>query len=177
MNLASKLAGYPTLKQHDHPRAHKHTGCVLEHILIAEYVLGHYLDPKHPIHHVDEDRGDNEFSNLVICEDHTYHRFLHARMRALKACGHANWKKCKHCKEYDDPKNIIIFGRNVYHKKCNNEYQKNAQLRRKIAEKVLGKPLPKGTVIHHEGDQMVICQDQAYHHLLHKRINAIGKTK
>lgn len=46
-----------------------------------------------------------------------------------------------------------------------------------VAEKVLGKPLLKGTQIHHiDGDglnnnnnNLVACQDQAYHSLLHKR--------
>ena len=30
-----------------------------------------------------------------------------------------------------------------------------------MLKKALGKPLPKGAIIHHEGDQLVICQDQA----------------
>lgn len=41
------------------------------------------------------------------------------------------------------------------------------------AERVFGKPLPKGSVVHHvdgsrdENAPLVICQDQAYHKLLH----------
>ncbi|WP_419663264.1 uncharacterized protein Dvar_36510 [Desulfosarcina variabilis str. Montpellier] len=49
-----------------------------------------------------------------------------------------------------------------------------------IAEKVLGKPLPDGAVVHHvDGDRknnspnnLVICQDQGYHLLLHQRQRA-----
>ena len=48
------------------------------------------------------------------------------------------------------------------------------------AERALGKPLPKGAVVHHvDGDKwnpnarLVICQDQAYHALLHKRTREI----
>jgi hypothetical protein len=47
-----------------------------------------------------------------------------------------------------------------------------------IAEKALGKPLPQGAVVHHVNETknsgpLVICQDDAYHHLLHQRIRAL----
>ncbi len=43
-----------------------------------------------------------------------------------------------------------------------------------IAEKALGKRLPKGAVVHHHSDkQLVICQDQGYHNLLAKRTIAL----
>lgn len=45
------------------------------------------------------------------------------------------------------------------------------------AERTLGKPLPKKAVIHHVngtkmGGPLVICQDLAYHNLIHQRIRA-----
>ncbi len=50
-----------------------------------------------------------------------------------------------------------------------------------ICEKILGKLLPTRTVIHHANENrsenvnsnLVICQNIAYHRLLHKRINAL----
>jgi len=47
-----------------------------------------------------------------------------------------------------------------------------------VAEKALGKSLPKGAVVHHvdldkknnKPSNLVICPDQAYHLLLHKRM-------
>lgn len=47
------------------------------------------------------------------------------------------------------------------------------------AEKALGRPLPPEAVVHHadgsKGDKapLVICQDQAYHLLLHRRMRIV----
>jgi hypothetical protein len=53
---------------------------------------------------------------------------------------------------------------------------------RVLAEKALGKPLPKGAIIHHTGERwdnhgpfkLVICPNQAYHNLIHKRAKELG---
>ena len=43
-----------------------------------------------------------------------------------------------------------------------------------IAEKALGKPLPVNAVVHHHTpEQLVICENQAYHLLLHQRTKAL----
>ena len=75
-----------------------------------------------------------------------------------------------------------------------NDYKKigltghpNANKRGCICEHVLraanalGKPLPKGAVVHHAdggffGGQLVICQDTSYHKLLHLRQDAYEAT-
>ena len=49
-----------------------------------------------------------------------------------------------------------------------------------IAERAMGKPLPPGAVVHHvdgnrannEGRNLVVCPDQKYHILLHRRQRA-----
>lgn len=49
-----------------------------------------------------------------------------------------------------------------------------------IAEKALGKSLPKGAQVHHidenplnnDPNNLVVCPDQAYHRLLHRRMKA-----
>lgn len=52
-----------------------------------------------------------------------------------------------------------------------------------LAEKALGKKLPKGAEVHHMNNipwdnhtpfNLVVCQDSEYHKLLHKRAKALG---
>lgn len=51
-----------------------------------------------------------------------------------------------------------------------------------LAEKALGKPLPKGAIVHHTGARhdnhgffkLVICPNNEYHALIHKRMKELG---
>lgn len=120
--------GRVLLLNRNHHRA-THEGYVFEHILIAEQVLGKPIGKEHEIHHVDEIPAHNNNNNLVVCENHAYHLFLHRRARALKACGHVNWEKCRECKTYDNPSIMTVHSRKehrtVYiHKKCNSQKMK-----------------------------------------------------
>ena len=113
---------------------HPHSDCrgyIFEHILVAEKALGKYLDPGHPIHHVDENRRRNTNDNLVVCENNAYHKILHMRMRALAECGHANWRRCSYCKEYDLPENITVGYKMCFHPACVKKYRRNSYLKRK----------------------------------------------
>lgn len=52
------------------------------------------------------------------------------------------------------------------------------------AEKAIGKPLPAGAVVHHadgnklnnKNSNLVICQNRAYHNILHARMRAAEET-
>lgn len=74
---------------------------------LAQKALGHPLSGKHPVHHANEIFNDNRPENLVICESHRYHMLLHARMKAKKACGNPNGKRCKRCRGWGDPSQMI----------------------------------------------------------------------
>lgn len=100
---------------------------VLEHIAVAESILGKKLPKGAEVHHVNRNRLDNRPENLVICPDIKYHKLLHVRMDALEACGNANYRKCPFCKGYDDTTNMVhnTAARYFYHRECRREYKRS----------------------------------------------------
>jgi hypothetical protein len=113
-----------------HPKAGNY-GYVKESHLIVEKVMGKPLPPDAQVHHIDLNPLNNAHNNLVVAENNEYHALLHIRQRALKECGHANWRKCQFCKQYDDPKNMTTYkrygrkgGTKSFHMKCRLDYDK-----------------------------------------------------
>ena len=99
-----------------------------KHVLILRNVLGvDSLPVGAEIHHINGDGTNNKNTNLVLCDSKKYHLFLHTRHRAFDSCGHANWRKCVYCHEYDDPCNMYISPKlpMAYHRKCKNKDGKN----------------------------------------------------
>lgn len=119
--------GYITILMPEHPRVDS-AGYVREHILIVEKTLGKPLPLNAIVHHVDGNPTNNNPSNLVICQDNAYHHFLHQRMRALKICGHVNWRKCGYCHQYDSLENLMVSGTVARHKACANEYERKRKV-------------------------------------------------
>jgi hypothetical protein len=122
--------GYIHVVQHGHPRATR-DGYVPEQVLVVEKALGHYLPLTAIVHHVDDNKINNSPSNLVVCPDIAYHKLLHARMRAYKACGNPNWRLCCLCKKPDDPVNMTKGTTNYRHRACIVEDSRKRRLQRK----------------------------------------------
>ena len=114
--------GYGLILMPGHPRANR-SGHVYEHVLLAEKALGKPLPAGAHVHHHTPEQ-------LVICQDNAYHMFLHQRQRALKACGHASWLKCRFCGQHDDPLKMYVApnGRG-HHRECANNYSNQRKSR------------------------------------------------
>lgn len=87
-----------SLSATDYRKRQTERGPVREHVVVAERAIGKRLPRGAEVHHVDENRRNNRNANLVICQDHAYHHFLHVRARIVRAGGNPNTDKvCSLC--------------------------------------------------------------------------------
>lgn len=107
----------------------------MEHVAIVEGILGYELPTGAEVHHVDEDKTNNEHSNLVVCPDRAYHALLHARTRAYDMTGNASKRPCRYCAQYDDLLNLVPNGTSHYHPACHAlDQQRRRAIRKTIKE-------------------------------------------
>jgi hypothetical protein len=99
-----------------------------EYIYKARKALGRPLPKGTQVHHVCD--------TLVICPSQAYHRLLHAREKALLACGDPTKRKCSICKTYDSVKNLTVVFKDTHtegqykHKLCATRYMQEYRKRR-----------------------------------------------
>ncbi|MBE0568933.1 MAG: HNH endonuclease [Deltaproteobacteria bacterium] len=102
--------------------------------------------------------------------------------RAWCATHYDRWRK------YGDPTVRVLrkagegtpHNRGYWHRQTGGRGGRQILAHVEIVEKVLGKRLPPGAIVHHvDGNKMnnahsnlVVCQDQAFHNLLHSRSKA-----
>lgn len=125
-------SGYIQRLMPGHPRADT-KGYVMEHVLIAEKAIGYVLPITVHVHHANGKKDHNANSNLVICQDSSYHKLLHRRTIAYVECGDASSRRCWICKKYG----ADVFsnhGRSSLHRSCKQEYERTK--RRKAVSNV-----------------------------------------
>lgn len=107
-----------------------------EHVIIAESALGRPMPEKAVVHHWDENPLNNFPSNLVICENQTYHLLLHARTARIKDTGSFALKRCFCCKEVKPMNDFPVKssnwdGRYAWCKPCANKKNLDGYYRKK----------------------------------------------
>ena len=77
------INGYEYVYNPEHHRANK-SGCVYEHILIAEQMLGRPLKKDEVVHHKDRVRNNNTPSNLMVFKTKSDHTCYHHGGTAIR---------------------------------------------------------------------------------------------
>lgn len=73
--------GYKLILKKDHPNADSY-GYVAEHRLVMENLVGRYLDKKEIVHHIDENRSNNNPNNLWLFDNISDHSHFHNVLKA-----------------------------------------------------------------------------------------------
>jgi len=73
-------AGYIFLYKLEHPFANKE-GYVPEHRLMVEAHIGRYLTKGEVVHHIDENKKNNDIDNLMLFKNSGFHLSWHMKMR------------------------------------------------------------------------------------------------
>lgn len=75
----NKSNGYIERKVHNHPNANAR-GCKYEHQLVAELKLGRYLKAGEVVHHIDLNKLNNNFDNIVVLSN-SDHAKVHSKIK------------------------------------------------------------------------------------------------
>ena len=73
----SKINGYPIVYMPDRDDVIGTSGCVYEHILVAESILGRRLLPGETVHHKDRSRENNSPENIMVFKTKADHVRFH----------------------------------------------------------------------------------------------------
>lgn len=71
------INGYDATWCPNHARTIGNSGCVYDHILAAEQMLGRSLTSEEVVHHIDENKSNNSFTNLIVFKTRADHSRFH----------------------------------------------------------------------------------------------------
>jgi len=71
--------GYIYIKTEGHPHASK--GYVPEHRLVVERMVERFLRPEEIVHHLDQDKANNEVNNLMLFKNAKEHAKFHNKIK------------------------------------------------------------------------------------------------
>ncbi len=77
------LNGYIAIYMPEHKMAFKN-GCIYEHVLVAEKMLGRELYNDECVHHIDRNRTNNSENNLMVFKTKNDHALYHAGCEAIQ---------------------------------------------------------------------------------------------
>lgn len=127
--------GYIEVMMPEHPYV-RSNGTVLEHRLMAEKKLGRILKREEVVHHIDENRHNNDLDNLMVFKTSADHSAFHKGVDAVQDgdvwyCpdkGYDNTEICPNCYiNYKDKQAIMCI--NCWNK-LNNTFVKNTNIER-----------------------------------------------
>jgi hypothetical protein len=123
--MSKRPNGSGTINRQGYVVLSENRSLVYDHIKIAEQALGKKLPEGSQVHHVDGNPSNNLNTNLVICQDQSYHKLLHRRTRALRDCGNPDYVKCRHCGRYQHPIKMVKDGPRGYsHSECRSKHRR-----------------------------------------------------
>lgn len=73
---------YKRIYKPNHPTANK-CGLMREHRYFAELKLNRLLKPEEVVHHIDEDKSNNSFDNLIVFKSESDHAAFHKGCKAV----------------------------------------------------------------------------------------------
>lgn len=103
----------------NHHKAHQ-DGCVYEHIIVAERMLGRLLSDEEKVHHEDRNRKNNSPDNLIVFATNADHsRYHKTGIKVLEGDHYISPKKLNYCPVCGKINNNIFCSQ-----KCFKESQK-----------------------------------------------------
>lgn len=133
INKIVKKGAYLYAVVKEHPKATKR-GYVLHHRIVMENFLGRLLTGNEVVHHIDENKHNNEITNLKVMskKEHCKHHATKGRTWVYLICPNCGITFLKE-KRQIKPKTIPKCSR-----KCNGAYSRKLQLNRVQTSQVAG---------------------------------------